>query len=464
MSVPAVEAEGNGPVGSVDAAHSDGGSTAGPAAGAATAARPSAAFFESLVVNNADMIAVIDERGVFRFVSDAVRRILGHEPDDLVGQNGFAFVHPDDVGLAAESLLSSVTGGGVREPLLIRLLDKDGRWRATEILTHNLIGDEVVGGLVVTARDMTARHDSELTAVENQNLFEQAFERAPIGMALVEPEGAIRRANAVLAEMLGTTIQDLIGRSLVAMAHPEDRRLAIRTAAEVLGGEEPPAIEVRFERVDGQLAWARVSATMVHDEDGVGLYAIVHVEDVTEQTRLRQELHRAATHDPLTGVLNRSGLEAQYAASVLRSPEPSAFILVDLDRFKPVNDTYGHYVGDQLLQYVAGRLTRTIRGEATIARIGGDEFVAHVAGVENVDQARVIGERIRRSLAATFVVSEHKVNVSGSIGVAFLPEPVPIEQAVMASDRASYHAKHTGGDRVVVVTVERADRPADSLA
>lgn len=452
--MPALEAESNGVTGPHDIVRID---------DAVGSTRMSAAFFESLVVNNADMIAVIDEQGCFQFVSNAVCRILGHDPRDLIGENGFGFIHPDDVGLAAESLLSSVSHGGVREPLLIRLLGHDGAWHAIEILTHNLIDDEAVRGLVVTARDMSARHESELTAVENQNLFEQAFERAPIGMALVEPEGAIRRANSALAEILGTSIQDLVGKSLVGMAHPDDRRAAISKAVEVMNGGDPPAIEVRFERVDGQIAWARVSATMVNDEDGVGLYAIVHVEDVTEQTMLRQELHQAATHDPLTGVLNRSGLESRYATSVLRSSDPSAFILVDLDRFKPVNDTYGHYVGDQLLQYVAGRLTRTIRGEATIARIGGDEFVAHVAGVESVDQARAIGERIRRALAATFVVSDHKVNVSGSIGVAFLAEPVPIELALQASDRASYHAKHNGGDRVVVVAVERSDQSVEPM-
>lgn len=410
-------------------------------------------FYESLIVNNADMIAVIDEHGCFKFVSEAVRRILGHSPQDLVGRNGFDLIHPEDIGLAAESLVSSVSHGGVREPLLIRLVDSNGVWRPVEILTNNLSDDDDVTGLVITARDMLARQESERTAHENRNLFEQAFTRAPIGMALVDPAGFIMRANAALAEMLGFPVHDLAGSNLIKLAHPDDRKVAIAMALEVLDGGEPPAVELRFQRPEGSIAWARATATMVRNEAGEKLYAVVHVEDVTEATRLRQELHRAATHDPLTGVLNRAGLEARYAASVARSCESSAFILVDLDRFKPVNDTYGHYVGDQLLEYVAGRLARTVRDDATIARLGGDEFVAHVERVESVEHARAIGERIRRSLAAPFVVSDHKVTISGSIGVAFLAEPIPIEQALLASDRASYQAKHEGGNRVTVLSV-----------
>lgn len=449
------EAENAPPMVHLEGASTPAGSPPAPSALAECCAP--ARFFEAIVVNNADMIAVIDNRGEFEFVNDAVRRILGHDPGDLVGRSGFDFIHPEDVGLAAESLVSTVADGGVREPLVIRLSDVDGDWRPVEILTHNLIEDGDIRGLVITARDMAARRESEVTADENRDLFEQVFERAPIGMALVEPAGPVRRANSALAETLGLSIQDLVGRSLVGLAHRDDRQLAMQMAEEVLRGGEPPSQELRFVRGDGQLAWARATATMVHDENGEGLYAVVHIEDVTEETRLRQELHRAATHDPLTGALNRAGLDARYAMAVAESDGPSAFILVDLDRFKPVNDTYGHHVGDQLLQFVVGRLTRTVRGRASISRIGGDEFVVHVGDVRNAEDARVIGERIRNSLASPFVVAGHKVSVSGSIGVAFLAEPVPIEKALLSSDRASYGAKHGGGNGVVVVSVDNSD-------
>lgn len=409
----------------------------------------SSELYEALVRGNPDVVAVIDTDGRFTFVSDAVRRVLGREPDSLVGRNGFEIIHPDDLGLAAESMASTVaSGSGIREPLLLRLRHDDGGWRAVEILTNNLSGDGRVAGLVIAARDMSARRDSERTAVELRDLFEQAFDRAPIGMAIVENDGVIRRANASLATMLGSTIQDLVGEDLIRIAHHEDRRAAAEQALAILDGTDRPAIEVRFVRTDGDLAWARVTATVVRSDDGSPQHAIVQVEDVTEQEKLRQELRRAATHDPLTGLLNRAGLDAAYADGGITA---SVFLLVDLDGFKPVNDTYGHAVGDHLLRRIAARLVETLRDDAAVARIGGDEFVAHIDGVADPAQAAAIGERIRSALASPFAVEGHEITIGGSVGVAHLCGPVDLEGALVASDRAAYRAKHAGGNRVVVV-------------
>lgn len=415
-------------------------------------------FFEALVQANPDTIAVIDSTGRFVFVSEAVTRMLGHRAEDLVGRDGFEFIHPDDLGSAAESLASTVASeSGVREPLLLRLLHVDGSWRSVEIITNNMSRDERVRGLVITARDMSARSQSEKTAMEARDLFEQAFTRAPIGMAIVETSGEVRRVNHALATMLGSTVQALTGLDLVNLAHPDDMRGAVDYAMGVLHGKEPPAFEVRFVRFDGDLAWARVTATLIRGEDGAPLHSVVQIEDITEQHRLRVELERAATHDPLTGLLNRAGLEESYEAFSRKSGVPSAFMLIDLDRFKPVNDTFGHHAGDRLLQYVAARLRETLRSNATIARIGGDEFVAHIEGVADADQASAIAERIRRTLSSPFVVSGNRINIAGSIGVVFLEHYVELEDALVASDRASYLAKRSGGDQVALCSPGSAD-------
>ncbi|MBS1839074.1 MAG: PAS domain S-box protein [Actinobacteria bacterium] len=431
----------------------DAGTASGAPVDSSSGSERSPELFEALVADNADMIAVIDEGGRFIFVSEAARRILGLDPEAMVGQDGFALIHPEDIGLAVESMATTVaSGSGVREPLLLRLRQSDGAWRQVEILTNNLTGDERVRGLVITARDMTARHESERTAAQARDLFEQVFDRAPIGMAIVENDGTLRRVNSALATMLGSTMQGIVGSDLIRLAHPEDRRRAADHALAILSGEERAPIEVRFVRMDGDLAWARVTATVIRADDGSPLHAIVQTEDVTEQQNLRAELQRAATHDPLTGLLNRAGLESAYARWMLR-PSPSAFLLVDLDGFKPVNDTYGHSVGDRLLQCIAGRLRDTLRDDATIARIGGDEFVVHVAGVADAERATVVGERIRAALASPFGVEGHQITVGGSVGVAFVERPVDLEGVLVASDRASYRAKHAGGNQVTLVTI-----------
>lgn len=410
-------------------------------------------FFEALVRDNADMIAVLDLEGRFTYLSDAARRMFDVEPDEWVGRDAFELVHPDDLGLAAESMGSTLaSGSGVREPLLLRLRHGDGTWRQVEILTNNLSGDPLVAGLVITARDMSERLTAENTASDARDLFEQAFDRAPIGMAIVENDGTLRRVNSMFAAMLCAEIPRLIGKNLVALAHPEDRALAMDRSFRILGGEDLPAVEVRFLRPDRSVAWARATGTTIRSEAGDPLYSIVQIEDITEQLLLRQELQWAATHDPLTGLQNRSGLESAYGCFLDEGEErASAFLLIDLDGFKPVNDEFGHAVGDRVLQIVADRLRSSLRSADLGARIGGDVFVAQVLDVDSAREAVGIGERVRRILAEPMTVGEHEVAVSGSVGVALLIHQVDLEQALMRSDRAAYEAKRAGGDRVSLV-------------
>lgn len=406
-------------------------------------------FFEALVRDNSDMISVIDMAGRFVFISEAATRILGLKIEDWVGRDGFDLIHPDDIGVAAESLATTVASeSGVREPLLLRLRHADGSWKDVEIITNNMVDDPDVGGLVIAARDMSERQRSKQTAMEARDLFEQAFDRAPIGMLIVDNDGTIRRTNRSFAEMLGVSLQELNSRNLISLAHRDDRALAIREATAIVSGEDRPAFEVRFVRSDGTDAWARVTGTLITDTTGRALHSVVQVEDVTEQQTLREELERAALHDPLTGLLNRAGLEASYDEFLAAEPGESAFFLIDLDGFKPVNDSYGHHVGDLLLKYVAKRLADTIRGEEIIARIGGDEFVAHVRGVADAREALAIAERIRSAIAEPFGIDARQVTVSGSVGVALLVGPVELEQALISSDRASYEAKRAGGNQV----------------
>ena len=350
---------------------------------------PSPGLFESMVRENADMIAVIDPLGRFAFVNEAARRILGWDSEQWIGRDGFELIHPDDHGLAAESLASTIEEGGVREPLLLRLRHADGSWRHVEILANNLTQHERVAGLLITARDVSARQQAERSADEARDRFEQAFDRAPIGMAIVANDGKLLRVNAALSRMLNSPMQELTGQNLLGLAHPQDRAAATRHAVAVLNDDHDRPVEVRFLRQDGSSAWARVTSTMIRDANGAPLHAIVQIEDVTEQRIMRELLEQAATHDPLTNLLNRAGLEVRFDQAT--DDESSALLLVDLDGFKLVNDTHGHAAGDLLLQHVAHRIRDCLRISDIAARIGGDEFVVYVREVTDARDALAVG-------------------------------------------------------------------------
>ena len=407
---------------------------------------PSPGLFESMVRENADMIAVIDPLGRFAFVNEAARRILGWDSEQWIGRDGFELIHPDDHGLAAESLASTIEEGGVREPLLLRLHHADGSWRHVEILANNLTRHERVAGLLITARDVSARQQAERSADEARDRFEQAFDRAPIGMAIVANDAKLLRVNAALSRMLNSPMQELTGQNLLGLAHPQDRAAATRHAVAVLNDDHDRPIEVRFLRHDGSSAWARVTSTMIRDANGAPLHAIVQIEDVTEQRIMRELLEQAATHDPLTNLLNRAGLEVRFDQAT--DDESSALLLVDLDGFKLVNDTHGHAAGDLLLQQVAHRIRDCLRISDIAARIGGDEFVVHVREVTDARDALAVGERIRTAIERPVRLPKGTALVTGSVGVALLHGPVDLERALLAADRASYDAKREGGNRV----------------
>jgi diguanylate cyclase (GGDEF)-like protein/PAS domain S-box-containing protein len=279
--------------------------------------------------------------------------------------------------------------------------------------------------------------------------FEQAFDRAPIGMALVANDGRLVRANQALAVMCGTDVAALTGSDLFDLVHPEDRDEALARALAVLEHDDPMPIEVRFRGRGGHTAWARVTSTVIRDDVGRPLHTVTHLEDVTDQRLLREQLERAAAHDPLTGLLNRAGFATRFGQlSEQQAGEPGALMLIDLDGFKAVNDAHGHAAGDALLELVAARLSSCVRSTDLVGRLGGDEFAVYQPDVADAAMVMALGERVRIALAQPYTLPQGPARLSGSIGVALLDGEVRLERALAAADGASYSAKRAGGDAV----------------
>jgi diguanylate cyclase (GGDEF)-like protein/PAS domain S-box-containing protein len=405
---------------------------------------------EAILRNTSDLVVVVDGDGTLVFVSEAAKRILGREPEHWVGRSVFDLLHPDDIGMAAEAMVTSIEGeAGVKEALVLRIADAEGRWRSVEIVANNLSEDPRVGGLVISVRDLTERLQAREAAERDRRRFEQVFERAPIGMALVSNRGEFLRVNAALCEILGRSAAELLRSDLFEFIHPADRRRGLQHALEVLEGRSADPIEARFQRRNGETAWARVSSTVVREE-GRALHSIVHIEDVTEQRELRDQLEVAATHDPLTGVLNRNGLYRLFDQGGYL-PGAGALVSIDLDRFKAVNDEFGHAAGDELLELVALRIRMAIRAEDSLARLGGDEFIVIVSDHPEPGLVEALAERIRVLLEAPFELSSGVASISGSIGVKVLPVTPEFSEELADADSATYRAKSLGGNRVELI-------------
>ncbi|HEY2767453.1 MAG TPA: diguanylate cyclase [Solirubrobacteraceae bacterium] len=305
----------------------------------------------------------------------------------------------------------------------------------------------IVGGVAVS-RDITPRKHAEEARRHAQERFELVFEQAPIGMALLTPDGRWVRVNQALLAITGYTSEQLLAKTLEEVTHPDDLSADIEQVRRLLAGEVGEfQIEKRYFHARGHVISTMLSVSLVRDRQGRPLHFIAQIQDITERKLMEERLRHLAEHDSLTGLRNRRLLERELAIQVSRCQrydETAAFLALDLDGFKQVNDTYGHRVGDELLKVLANELSRRLRGSDLIARVGGDEFAVLLPGTDR-QAARSVAANLRDMVVDCSVQADgHRIAVDVSIGVAAIDRQTPSAEAVLIeADRAMYAAKGT---------------------
>jgi diguanylate cyclase (GGDEF)-like protein/PAS domain S-box-containing protein len=528
---------------------------------------------------------LIDPIGTVLRLNEPAALLLGRPASELLGTSALDHVHADDHGAAVEALGTTADEPGVHDPITLRVLVADGSIRFVELIGHNLLDEPSVGGIVISARDLTdrARSEAELAALGRR--FEVTFDHSPVGRALVALDGRLMRVNRSMCEMLGMPPEQVVGRNVFDFAHPDDlaedrvtgssvargdieftedeRRLLhssgawrwirrtvcvirdalgrpeyasldvvditeVRESAElqrraeaqlralldasseiitvldpdgrwrwssgavgrILGydaerdpepeggvfslvhrddlalarhsfaelasgssGDDDDPLTVRVRAADGDWRWFEIRGrNLVDDPDVNGI--VLLSRDVTELRSAQAQLSHQATHDPLTKLPNRvlfQELGEQALARADRDGTLIAVLFLDLDRFKRVNDTHGHPVGDELLVEVAHRLRQCVRRGDVVARFGGDEFVIlceHPAGQpEMLDLAN----RLIAAVSAPAELGPVKTEIGVSVGVAIgAGGRITVDTLLRDADAALYEAKEQGRGRAVL--------------
>ncbi|MGK8523369.1 diguanylate cyclase domain-containing protein [Nocardia asteroides] len=286
--------------------------------------------------------------------------------------------------------------------------------------------------------------------------FRVVFDNAAIAIAIGDTDGTLLDVNRGLAEMIGVPVEALRGVSVYDFAHPNDRE-GIRTLVYdklVPAGEGTVKLEQRIRRADDSYGWASFAITFVKGVEGQSDYLLAVGEDVTEQHRMREELHRQARHDPLTGLPNRRHLIERIDAMIADASngDRAGLCFVDIDRFKHVNDRYGHGTGDQILTAVAGRLQESVRGSGCmVARIGGDEFVALIPPPASDHRVATVANSLLEALVDPITAGDRRLRMSISIGaVVTAVAGADAESLLDAADTGLYRAKADGKGRWVL--------------
>lgn len=431
---------------------------------------------EALRESKAQLDATFDQAAVgiahisvaarrFLKVNQAFCRVVGYQPDELLAMDVSDLTHPDDAKVDDEQFARLVAGQLSNFMIEKRLIRKDGAviWvRKTFSAVRNQQGAALYGISVV--EDITGAKQADLARQESANRLQLAVSIANLGFWEWDVTVKEFYFSEQWKNQLGYQDHELTAalQEWRARLHPEDRdRVQKYLAAYIAQPTSDFQLEYRLRHRDGSYRYMKANAIAIKARDEQVVKLIGTQLDVTEPKLAEQRLLEAARHDPLTGLPNRA-LVFEYASHILaagrRNPIRGAILFIDLDRFKPINDLYGHGVGDWLLQEVAKRLVSCVRDEDLVGRLGGDEFVImlpHSSG----SRATTVAQHVLDALSSPFQIDSLDVSISSSIGISNFPQHgTDVDMLIHAADLAMYQAKQIGRASYHIYTPMLRDR------
>ena len=337
------------------------------------------------------------------------------------------------------------------------------RNRNRDYFLATLITVVIFGFSVMLVVAIYRQERSVIALATSEARFRATFEQAAIGIVHTSLDRRYIAVNRKFCEMLGYSRDELIGMSATSLNHPDDGDDEDIFKEQLLhGNAESLSAEKRYLRRDGTVIWANRTVSLVRDAMREPLYFLRVVEDITERKRLEEELREMATTDALTGLPNRRAfmtrLEEEFARVRRFDSMQVAVLMIDLDYFKRINDTFGHAAGDMVLRRVAMLIRDETRRVDLCSRIGGEEFAVLLAGAAP-SAACDFAERLRGKIAAAVNDYEGRaIPVTASIGIAAMKaDDLSADAALQRADEALYQAKNCGRNQVRLMAEQLAD-------
>ncbi|MEV5120328.1 PAS domain S-box protein [Stenotrophomonas indicatrix] len=435
-------------------------------------ARLAAEKFAGAFTSAALGMALVSLEGRWLDVNDALCRILGYTREELLQVDFQRLTHPADLQTDLALVQDLLAGRRTHYHLEKRYLGREGNtiWaRLSVSLVRNERGEPL--HFVSQIQDVSAQRSSEQRLFESEQRSRITLDAVADLVLSVALDGHIEYANAAAVRMLagdgalslaGHLVQDVL--SLTTEYAPQSQ-----LDVSVLLDPESNAVDLHADLllqmgtavvpVDLTRAWLR-------DDEGQVRGAVWVLRDDTQQRAREREARHLAEMDPLTELGNRRGFEVhlqQAITRVERTGQAASLMYIDLDRFKPVNDTFGHLAGDAVLWAVASVLRHGVRDSDVVARLGGDEFAVILSGCSPRRAARIGGELLHTLANLSIPWDQHQLRIGASIGIAPLAAGMSVDQAVAAADAQCYRAKAMGRNNVQVQG-ETGELPGSSPA
>ncbi|MFC0254424.1 putative bifunctional diguanylate cyclase/phosphodiesterase [Massilia consociata] len=294
--------------------------------------------------------------------------------------------------------------------------------------------------------DITVRKEAESNLMQAARVFENAHE----AIIVMDAEYRVQAVNQAFTSITGFSAAEIIGTTLASLPWNDGEHGFYETVWPQLDGNNHWQGELAGVRKNGERYPAWVAVTTIRDPEGDVSNYMAMLSDISERKRAEEQVRHQAEHDALTGLPNRVlflDRMQQALATWRRQRDRFAVLFLDLDRFKAINDSHGHKVGDAVLREVAARLTGCVRRVDTISRLGGDEFVVLLADIGGADQAAHVAGAIMQAVARPIEAAGQAFTLSVSIGIAICPtDGADVDTLMHHADVAMYHAKQSGRD------------------
>ena len=296
------------------------------------------------------------------------------------------------------------------------------------------------------------RHTDELhrhQAVLNK--FKQAVEQSASGVVITNAHGEIEYINNKFCEVNGYRPEEVLGRNPRLLKSGETDAAVYEDMWKSLAQGKEWRGEFKNRKKSGEIYWCLESISPIVDKTGAVTHYVAVIEDISDRKFAEATIRQLALYDPLTELANRRLLRERLDQTIAwsaRAGKRVALLYLDLDRFKAVNDTLGHHVGDALLKAVARRFDMSLRNSDTLARLGGDEFAVVLGDIDRDEDAETVAEKLLDAVREPFVVEGRELYITVSIGISIYPSDTDnIDTLLRNADVAMYHAKECGKNR-----------------
>ena len=357
------------------------------------------------------------------WISPSVTAVLGWDEADLIGQPAQKLVSShQDLSWIVKNRMELEQGHDVAQEMLLTAKNGDELWFSGN--AHPVHGDGGdLEGFVVGMRNIDQKVQTRKRLQESEEKFRSAMVNAAVAVAITDKDDNILEVNEAMLTFLGRSFDDIRGKKMDDFATPEDEESDSELFDQLMSGQRDfYRTTTSSHRPDGHIFFGDLSISVVRDDKGEVLWIINQILDITEQTGVRQKLIQLATIDQTTGLLNRASIVDKLNVSINETVSwggSVGVLLIDLDRFRSVNDSLGHAAGDELLNKIAVRLQKAVGLRATVGRYGGDEFLLIAPGASNERELAGLIGQVNAVIGQEFDIAGRRIVLTASLGASF---------------------------------------------